>query len=117
MNPLEGERLVIVRQVPLQQAPGFPALQVRRMLLKVQERPELEARIRDRQLDTVVAGLLKGVVKVGMLINVEDAPDLIEPEEVVTPAACFPLRLPLSLGCPFHEGLRDAACAIDLYLY
>ena len=47
------------------------------LILKVQERPKLEARIRDRNHYVVVPSLLLGFWQKRMFVNVEDAPSEI----------------------------------------
>src|SRR5689334_18352016 len=85
-----------------------------RALAEMEEQPELEARIRDRQLDAVIPRHLPGIGDLGMLIYIEDAPDRVIGEVLVT----------LSLGGGFgpllqilgggHEDPRGPVFRCDL---
>ncbi len=56
---------------------GIVAMDERRLVLKVQEEPEFKARVRNSQMDAVMVGQFDGLAEVGVLIAVEDAPDLV----------------------------------------
>jgi len=100
--------------VALETSAGVFAFEICRVILEVEEGPELKTGIGDRQANPMVARLLTGVRKVRMLVDVEHAPDLIIGQELV------PLALRVALGVPFpgcrslDQGLGNAAFVIDL---
>ncbi len=53
------------------------ALDVRTLRFKMEEEPELDAGVRDCQTDPLLSGKLDGLFEARMLVNIEDAPDLI----------------------------------------
>jgi hypothetical protein len=115
LEAVERQCLIVARQVALQPAPGVSPFQVGSLLLEVQQRPQLEAGVGDGQVDSIVPSLLAGIRQVGMLIDVENTPDLVKTEEVVSPASRFPVRCPFSLCSPFNEGFGYTTLIIDLH--
>ena len=113
MDAFERKGLVILRQVPLQPAPGIPSLQMRRLRLKVKESPELEAGIGHGQLYTFVSSQCPGPCQGCMLIYVEDGPDLIEQQVVVSLAPGVGTRLPLPSTGDANGSERLASLASD----
>jgi hypothetical protein len=70
------------------------------LILEMKERPQLEAWIGDRKLNAVVSGLLFRVRHEWMLVDIEDAPDLVK-ETILDGLA--------KLDCLFYERLWCAA--------
>lgn len=103
MEPREVQHLVVAGQVPLKKDCHRATLDVRALILEVEQSPQLEARVRYSQLDAVVLSELPGLIEIGMLVDVEDAPNLIEQQVVVS--------LPPGLGRGFstksHGLLND----------
>jgi hypothetical protein len=95
LQEVKRKRLPVFREVSLEEAPQLVPIEPGRLLLEVQERPELEAGVRDCQLDSTVASLLSGIVKPGVVVHVEHAPDFVIAQEVITAPPGFPLCLPL----------------------
>ena len=54
------------------------AVDVGSLLLPMQHQPEFEAGIGDRDLDPTLPSIVDGLCEVGVLIDVEHAPDLVE---------------------------------------
>jgi len=115
MKAIKGEVLLVSREMTSEPALGALPLKVGGLVLEVQQRPEFEARIRDRQVDAIVARLLAGVRKVRMGVDIEDAPDFVVGQERIAPAPRLPLRLLLALGGEFDQGLGYAGAVVDLH--
>jgi len=98
----------------LEASAGVFAFEIRRVILKMEEGPELEAGIGDRQADSMVARLLASVGKVGMLVHIEHAPDLVIGQELVPLALRVALSVPFPSGRPLDQSLGNAAFVIDL---
>jgi len=75
---------------------------VGRLILEVDDEPQLDARIRHHDLDSVRTGELDGVCNVGMLINIEHAPN-----GGIAPAPA-PVGLALGLALRCHCTLDES---------
>lgn len=76
------------------------SLEVRGLITEVQNKPQLDTRVRHRDPDTVGCCLLEGALEVWMFIAIEDTPDL-----VVRPSFAPPLLAGFAapcLDCPIH---------------
>jgi len=114
IEAVERQCFLVVRQVALQPAPGVSPLQVGSLILEMQQRPQLEARIRDREFYAVGSGLLTGIGEVGMNVNVEDTPNLIIAKEIVSSSAGLTVGLLLPCRGALHKGLGNGAPVVDL---
>ncbi len=74
------------------------------LILKVQKRPELEAGIRDSDLDSIVEGLLSSFRQVWMFVNIENAPSGIVLEILVFSSFGVLLRGSLQVDGSLHQG-------------
>jgi hypothetical protein len=81
----------------------------------MEEGPELEAGIRNRQIDAIVASLLPGIVEMRMLVHIEHAPDLVIAKELIPQAPRFPLGLSLLDSGSLDQSFGDASLIIDLH--
>ena len=93
----------------------FLTLQVLCLVLEMKDEPELKAGIRDGQVDAVPVREVDGPCEVGVLVTVEDTPDL-----VVGAAAPFPRVasfISLRLNCSLDELQGAASMRVDLDQY
>jgi hypothetical protein len=84
------------------------------MIIKVQQKPDLEARVRDREADLMALGKRDCPVQVRMVLrplDIEHAPVLVERARPL-PGVAF-----LTLDRSFDEGQRYAVAGIDLDTY
>jgi hypothetical protein len=91
------------------------ALYVRGVVLEMEDEPELNARVRDSQIDVVPVGKVDSPSEVGVLITVEDAPDLVMGAPAPSPR--FASLGSLRLDCSLDELQGAAAKGIDLDQY
>jgi hypothetical protein len=106
LQDVKRKRLPIIREVSLDEAPQLVPIEPRRLLLEVQERPELEAGVRDCELDSMTAGLLPGIVQPSVVVHVEHAPDFVITQKVIAPAAGLPFSVLHHRECALHQSLR-----------
>jgi len=100
----EGDCFSVPRHMPLTHFSQFVALNMRLMILKMQQRPQLKTGIGNSRFDFVVPGLLYGVGNKRMVVDIKYAPYLIVAEKRILPR--LPSRLLLHLNSSFHHGLR-----------
>ena len=102
------EHLIISWEVPLQCCASLVTFDVRSLVLKMKQRPNFEARIRDGELNRIRRGELSRLVELGMFIYVEDPPNLVQFEILIA----LPYRLLRSLlpeaDCDLDDGSRLA---------
>jgi hypothetical protein len=75
----QGNNLLIPGDVLSTKALSLTAINFSPLILKVKECPQLEAGIGDRELNTIISGLLLRVRHERMFVDIKNAPDLIEP--------------------------------------
>lgn len=93
----------------------FLALDMRRLVGEVQKEPQFDAWTRHRETDPVIRGHGSDLVKQGVLIDVEHAPDLVV---CPTSAASFvAFALALRECCPFYKLARRTAKRVDVDVY
>jgi hypothetical protein len=91
------------------------ALYVRGVVLEMEDEPELNARIRNSQINVVPVSEVDGPSEVRVLITVEDAPDLVMGAPAPSPR--FASLSSLCLDCSLDELQRSAPIGIDLDQY
>jgi hypothetical protein len=111
---VERELTPVGRQMGPEALLRFVALDVRRLILEVEERPELEAGIRDRNADAFSLGFPARILKPRVLVDVEDAPDFVEPKELVACTSRQTLSLPLPSSCLLYDVPRPALARLNL---
>jgi hypothetical protein len=87
---------------------SFPVY-VRCLILKVEQQPQLKARIRDCDLDSVIARQLPGLLHIRVFVNVKYAPDTVESEILIPAPLSFTLGLFLHLDSLFDHAFGHAA--------
>lgn len=97
----ELDVLVVLRQMFLQQPEQFLPRLGTGIVAEVENQPQLDAGIGNREFNSVIACRLFGLGKIRMLVNVEDAPDGIE----------FQVLVPLLPGRPVRGPFCDPALA------
>jgi len=75
------------------------------LIAKMQQRPQFEARVRDRNLDTILSSLLLGFGHEAVFIYVEHTPDMVIVLILVLVASCSCCSIPLHLHGTFDQGL------------
>lgn len=70
------QNLVTAEKIPRSPL-SLPPLEVRGLIRKVQNEPQLDARIGDRDRDAVGCRLLESALEVWMFITIKDAPNLV----------------------------------------
>jgi len=83
-------------------------LDVRGLILEVEQKPKFEAWIRNRDVDGIRLRLLLGLRHQGVLIDVKYTPNAIIPEILILAATGFAFGLLLHLNGPFDDSLGDA---------
>jgi hypothetical protein len=79
------------------------------LILEMQQGPELEARIRHRELDPVVLCQPHGLIQVGMHVNIEDTPNLVVEKIVVSFSSGFIPRYCAEAYCFLNDGERHTS--------
>jgi len=87
-----------------------------RLMLEVQQCPQLEAGVRDGELDVIVPCLLPRIRHVGVLVNVENTPHFVIGQEGIAQALRVSFCLFFLLGASLDQSLRDAAAVINLHV-
>lgn len=103
---VEGKSFPVLREVLLEKAPESFPIEPGCLIPEMQERPKLKAGIGDGQFDSMIPSLLPGIVKAGVVVHIEHAPDFVIAQELIPSAARLPLGVLLHREGPLHQSLR-----------
>jgi hypothetical protein len=103
---------VLLKELGERLPPYVPVL-----LGEVEQQPQLEAGVGNRELNSVFAGDYACLIQTLVLIDVEHAPDLVVAQVVVTFAVRLLTGLIRQLGRVLHEGTGIAPGRLDVHTH